>query len=237
MRRAEVDARTALFGEGPGGVVVSGPRETRCMELSTAKRCRERASWRSARWAASAFAITAGAATIDVSVEDARSVFSNLRLGRDTSREQAANSRCHGRRRSARSVPRTRGREQLLDDRDGPRDECGVFGVYAPEHDVARLAYFALYALQHRGQESAGIATCENGHITTQRDLGPRLPGLRRAQPAGPHRRQRRSATCATRPPAAAAGTTRSPSTATTAARSRSPTTATSSTRSSSTTS
>jgi amidophosphoribosyltransferase len=56
--------------------------------------------------------------------------------------------------------------------RDGPRDECGVFGVYAPEHDVARLAYFALYALQHRGQESAGIATAENGYITTQRDLG-----------------------------------------------------------------
>src|SRR5919108_1485084 len=59
-----------------------------------------------------------------------------------------------------------------LDDRDGPRDECGVFGIYAPEHDVARLAYFALYALQHRGQESAGIATAEDGHITTQRDLG-----------------------------------------------------------------
>jgi amidophosphoribosyltransferase len=59
-----------------------------------------------------------------------------------------------------------------LDDRDGPRDECGVFGVYAPESDVARLAYFALYALQHRGQESAGIATTENGHIMTVRDLG-----------------------------------------------------------------
>jgi amidophosphoribosyltransferase len=57
-------------------------------------------------------------------------------------------------------------------ERDGPRDECGVFGVYAPQHDVARLAYFALYALQHRGQESAGIATCEEGHMTTQRDLG-----------------------------------------------------------------
>jgi amidophosphoribosyltransferase len=56
--------------------------------------------------------------------------------------------------------------------RDGPRDECGVFGIYAPEHDVARLTYFALYALQHRGQESAGIATCDSGHITTQRDLG-----------------------------------------------------------------
>jgi amidophosphoribosyltransferase len=62
--------------------------------------------------------------------------------------------------------------QSFLDARDGPRDECGVFGVYAPDHDVARLAYFALYALQHRGQESAGIATCEGGHITTLRDLG-----------------------------------------------------------------
>ena len=57
-------------------------------------------------------------------------------------------------------------------DRDGPRDECGVFGVYAPGRDVSRLAYFALYALQHRGQESAGIATCEGGHIMTLRELG-----------------------------------------------------------------
>ena len=57
-------------------------------------------------------------------------------------------------------------------DRDGPRDECGVFGVYAPGSDVARLTYFALYALQHRGQESAGIATCEGGHITTLRETG-----------------------------------------------------------------
>jgi len=59
-----------------------------------------------------------------------------------------------------------------LDLRDGPRDECGVFGVYGPEHDVARLAYFALYALQHRGQESAGIASVQGGHIMTLRDLG-----------------------------------------------------------------
>src|SRR3954466_8979949 len=60
-----------------------------------------------------------------------------------------------------------------LSDRDGPRDECGVFGVYAPGSDVARLAYFGLYALQHRGQESAGIATAdEEGHIMAVRDLG-----------------------------------------------------------------
>src|SRR5919206_1768175 len=56
--------------------------------------------------------------------------------------------------------------------RDGPRDECGVFGIYAPESDVARLAYFGLYALQHRGQESAGIAAAEDGQILAVRDLG-----------------------------------------------------------------
>jgi len=59
-----------------------------------------------------------------------------------------------------------------LDQRDGPRDECGVFGVYAPESEVSRLAYFALFALQHRGQESAGIATSEGGNLMTVRDLG-----------------------------------------------------------------
>src|SRR4030081_1516902 len=64
-------------------------------------------------------------------------------------------------------------RELTLPLRDGPRDECGVFGVYAPESDVARLSYFALYALQHRGQESAGIATTDvGGNIMTLRDLG-----------------------------------------------------------------
>ena len=62
---------------------------------------------------------------------------------------------------------------QVNDQRDGPRDECGVFGIYAPEHDVARLAYFALFALQHRGQESAGIATAAyGGGIMAIRDQG-----------------------------------------------------------------
>jgi len=60
-----------------------------------------------------------------------------------------------------------------LDTREGPRDECGVFGIYGPEHEVSRLAYFALYALQHRGQESAGIAAADDGgYIVTQRALG-----------------------------------------------------------------
>jgi amidophosphoribosyltransferase len=49
---------------------------------------------------------------------------------------------------------------------------CGVFGVRAPGRDVARLTYFGLFALQHRGQESAGIAVSEQGRLTGLRDLG-----------------------------------------------------------------
>jgi amidophosphoribosyltransferase len=65
------------------------------------------------------------------------------------------------------------GMSNLSDHRDGPRDECGVFGIYGPDHDVARLAYFALFALQHRGQESAGIATAARGdNILAIRDQG-----------------------------------------------------------------
>ncbi len=56
--------------------------------------------------------------------------------------------------------------------REGPRDECGVFGIQAQGSDVARLTYFALYALQHRGQESAGIAVAQGGHIMAMRDKG-----------------------------------------------------------------
>ena len=60
-----------------------------------------------------------------------------------------------------------------LDHRDGPRDECGVFGIYAPGHEVARLTYFGIFALQHRGQESAGIATAHRGsNIIANRDQG-----------------------------------------------------------------
>ncbi len=49
---------------------------------------------------------------------------------------------------------------------------CGVFGIYAGDRDVARLTYFGLYALQHRGQESAGIAVADDGLITAVRDMG-----------------------------------------------------------------
>jgi amidophosphoribosyltransferase len=49
---------------------------------------------------------------------------------------------------------------------------CGVLGIHAPERDVARLAYFGLFALQHRGQESAGIAVSDAGRLTALRDMG-----------------------------------------------------------------
>src|SRR5438477_1194600 len=49
---------------------------------------------------------------------------------------------------------------------------CGLFGVRAPERDVARVTYFGLFALQHRGQESAGIAVSDAGRLTALRDMG-----------------------------------------------------------------
>ncbi len=49
---------------------------------------------------------------------------------------------------------------------------CGVFGVHAADRDVSRLTYFGLFSLQHRGQESAGIAVSEQGRVTAMRDLG-----------------------------------------------------------------
>ena len=57
---------------------------------------------------------------------------------------------------------------------DKPEEACGVFGVYAPERtwEVAKLTYFGLYALQHRGQESAGIATLKAGRIYCHKDMG-----------------------------------------------------------------
>ena len=54
----------------------------------------------------------------------------------------------------------------------GPQDACGVFGVWAPHEDVAKLTYFGLYALQHRGQESAGIAVSKGSQIVVFKDMG-----------------------------------------------------------------
>src|ERR1051325_1752071 len=49
---------------------------------------------------------------------------------------------------------------------------CGVFGIRAPERDVSRVTFFGLFALQHRGQESAGIAVSDRGRLTVLRDMG-----------------------------------------------------------------
>lgn len=55
---------------------------------------------------------------------------------------------------------------------DKPEEACGVFGLYAPEEDVAKLTYFGLYALQHRGQESAGIATFDGSEVHLHKEMG-----------------------------------------------------------------
>jgi len=61
----------------------------------------------------------------------------------------------------------------LLDaELNGPKDACGVFGVYAPGEPVAHLSYLGLFALQHRGQESAGIAVSDGETITVVKDMG-----------------------------------------------------------------
>ena len=58
-------------------------------------------------------------------------------------------------------------------DGDRPREECGILGLWAPEkRDLAALAYYGLYALQHRGQESAGIALNDDGVFRSRRDAG-----------------------------------------------------------------
>lgn len=55
---------------------------------------------------------------------------------------------------------------------DKPKEECGIFGIYAPNQEVARLTYYGLYALQHRGQESAGIAVSNGRSISVYKGMG-----------------------------------------------------------------
>lgn len=55
---------------------------------------------------------------------------------------------------------------------DRPKEECGVLGLYTPEGEAARLAFFALFALQHRGQESAGIAVSDGHQVRMHKDMG-----------------------------------------------------------------
>ena len=61
---------------------------------------------------------------------------------------------------------------QNTDDDDTPHEECGVFGIFAPGEDVARLTYFGLFALQHRGQESAGIMVSDGSQIKWYKEMG-----------------------------------------------------------------
>jgi amidophosphoribosyltransferase len=58
------------------------------------------------------------------------------------------------------------------DNSEGPREACGLFGVWAPGEDVARLTFFGLFQLQHRGQESAGMAVSDGRNILVYRELG-----------------------------------------------------------------
>nr|WP_051021099.1 amidophosphoribosyltransferase [Synechococcus sp. PCC 6312] len=60
----------------------------------------------------------------------------------------------------------------LLESPDKPEEACGVFGIYGPGLEVAKLTYFGLYALQHRGQESAGIATFTGADVHLHKDMG-----------------------------------------------------------------
>ena len=64
------------------------------------------------------------------------------------------------------------GNSQLRDPFDHPREECGVVGVYIPGQEASRLTFFGLFALQHRGQESAGIATSNGKDINVHSDMG-----------------------------------------------------------------
>ena len=60
----------------------------------------------------------------------------------------------------------------LLPGEKGPQDACGIFGVWAPGEEVAKLTFYGLYALQHRGQESAGIAASDGERIFVYKDMG-----------------------------------------------------------------
>ena len=55
---------------------------------------------------------------------------------------------------------------------DHPNEECGVIGVFTPEGEASRLAFFGLFALQHRGQESAGIAAANGENVVVHADMG-----------------------------------------------------------------
>lgn len=62
------------------------------------------------------------------------------------------------------------GQDELLDDH--PKEECGVLGLFTPGEEAARVGFFSLFALQHRGQESAGIAVADGSKVRMHKDMG-----------------------------------------------------------------
>src|SRR5436853_6063144 len=62
--------------------------------------------------------------------------------------------------------------QQSIPDENPPGEECGVFGVWAPGEEVSKLTYYGLYALQHRGQEAAGMSVSDGTQIVVFKDLG-----------------------------------------------------------------
>ena len=84
------------------------------------------------------------------------------------------------------------------------REECGVFGIYG-HPEAANLTYLGLYALQHRGQESVGIATSDGERLQMHKAVGYVADNFRRGDVRAAGRARAPSATCATRPRARAA--------------------------------
>ncbi len=62
--------------------------------------------------------------------------------------------------------------DEFVDKPDKMEEACGIFGIYAPGKNVAMLTYYALYSLQHRGQESAGIAVTDGEGIRLHKEMG-----------------------------------------------------------------
>ena len=81
---------------------------------------------------------------------------------------------------------------------DSPHEECGIIGIFAPNEDVARMAFFGLFALQHRGQEAAGIAVSDGAYGTPAQGSWPGCAGLHPAKPGSRCKGIMRSATRAT---------------------------------------
>src|SRR5690349_22912224 len=100
----------------------------------------------------------------------------SARRSRTSAQRGPATTGCEGAQVTAYTGSVSRGDGRLTHDLDpqdrAPQDACGVFGVWAPGEEVAKLAYFGLYALQHRGQESAGIAVSDGNRTLVMKEMG-----------------------------------------------------------------